>query len=93
LIRTQSQRSPYRWIEARYTTASKSLDRVVERPRPLDGAECKSLRERTVTCVEARCSRSKRAIGVRTVLEYAQENVERGRAGRPYDRSPRSHAS
>jgi hypothetical protein len=93
LIRAEPQRSTHRRIETGNASSAERLDRVVEGSGPLNCPECQSLSERAITRVEAGRSRSERTVGIRSLLEYAQENVERRGAGGSYDRSPRSHAS
>ena len=68
------------------------LDRVVERPRALDGAVREPPCERAVTIVQVLGGAAQRAVGVRAVLEDAHEHLVRRAPGRRY-LSPRSHAS
>ncbi len=93
LVRTEAQRRSHGWIEARHAPPPERLDRVVERPCALNRAVRESMRERAVSLVEAGGSGAERTIGVRAVLEDAQQHVERRRTRRAYDRRPRSHAS
>src|SRR4029079_4576027 len=54
------------------------LDRVVERPHPLHGAVRKPLRERPLALVEPLGGAPERAVGVRLLLEHAQQHLVRG---------------
>jgi hypothetical protein len=93
LVGPQPQGRTYWRIEASDASTPKRLDSVVKRPDTLDGAESESLCQCAIARVEICRCRSKCAIGVGVVLEVSQENLERRRAGRPYGRRPRSHAS
>ena len=93
LIRAESQRRPDRSVETRDPAAAQELDGVVERAYALHSSVRETLRESAIALVEvARCS-TKSAVGVRLVLEDAQQHRERSRAGRAYGRRPRRHAS
>ena len=96
LVRAEAERGPNGRVEPRDGPASDRLDRVVERPGPLHGAVGELPGERAVAVVEAGGRGAQSAVGVRLVLEDAQEHVEgrraRGRDGR-HRRRPRSHAA
>jgi len=72
--------------------AAEHLDGVVERPHALHRAEGEPLGECPISVVEPRGGCSQRAVGVRAVLEDAEQDLER-RASRGAYLSPRSHAS
>ena len=55
---------------------------MVERPHPLDGAVREPLRERPLSLVEIFGGTPKGAVGVRVLLEDAQEHLVRRPAGR-----------
>ena len=93
LVRTEAKGGSHGCVETVDAASAERLDRMVERPDPLDGAEGESLRQRSITLVELGSGATKRAICVRTVLEHALEDVERRDACRAYRRRPRSHAS
>ena len=71
------------------------LDRVVERPRPLNGAVREAPGERAVALVERSGLGAQHAVGVRVVLEDPPHDGERDPPGRRdgAHRSPRRHAS
>jgi hypothetical protein len=93
LVGPQSQSRTHGRIEASDAAPAKRLDGVVECSGALNRTERKSLRQCAVARVEAGNRRWESAISVRAVLEDSQQNLKSRRAGRPYDRSPRSHAS
>jgi hypothetical protein len=93
LVRTESQRGPYRRVETRDTPPAEVFDRAVECPDALNGSECKPLRERAVTRVEPVSGTSQDSVGIGPLLEDTEQDLECRRARGPYRLRPRSHAS
>ena len=93
LVRAETQRRSDRGIETGNPAAAQQLDGVVERANALHRSVSEALGEAAITLVETACRCTEGAIGVRVVLEDAQQHGKRGRAGRAYGRRPRSHAS
>ena len=92
LVGAQAQRRQHGRVELAHRPLAERLDRVVERPHALHGAECELPRKRAVALVEALGGGSQRPVGVRVLLEDAADDLVRRGARRCY-LSPRSHAS
>ena len=94
LERAEPERRQHRRIELAHRPLAERLDRMVERPLPLDRAEGELPRERAVAVVEVGRGAAQRPVGVRTLLGDAQEDVEGGPpGGRDLHRRPRTKAS
>ena len=79
LVRAEAQRGAHGWVELSHRSPAERLDRVVERPNPLDGAVGDPPGERPVPLVERGRLRGEGPVGVRAVLEDAPQHGE-GRA-------------
>ena len=97
LVRPEPQRGADGRVELRDRPLAECLDRVVERPDPLDGAVRKLRRERPVALVERFGGGAGGAVGVRALFEDAKEDGvcrdPRGRDRGAHGRRPRSQAS
>ncbi len=82
LVCADAQRRPNRWIELADGATAERLDSVVERPRALDGTEGDLLRECAVARVQTLRGSPEGAVGVRVLLEDAQDDLVRGAPGR-----------
>ena len=80
LERTEPERRSHRGVELANGSPPDRLDRMVERPYPLDGAVRELPGERPVAIVETGRRRAERAVGVGVLLEDALQHLERGRA-------------
>ena len=75
LVRAEPQRRTHRRIELPHRPPPERLDRVVERPHALHGAVRESLGERPLALVEPFGGAAKGAVGVRLLLEHAEQNL------------------
>ena len=94
LERAEAERRQHRRVQLAHRPLAERLDRMVERPLPLDRAEGELPRERAVAVVEVGRGTAQRPVGVRPLLGDADEHVV-GRLprGRDFHRRPRTKAS
>ena len=78
LVRAEPQRRAHGRIELAHRPLAERVDRVVERPDALDGAIREPLRERALALVEPLRRGAEGAVGVRVLLEDAQQDFVRG---------------
>ena len=94
LVGAEPQRRANGRVELANRPLAQRLDRVIERPHPLDRAVREPPRQRRVALVEPRRRRAERPIGVRVVLEDAAQHLVGGLARRrDGHRSPRRNSS
>jgi hypothetical protein len=91
LVRTQSQCCAHRRIELAHRPLPQRADRVVERAYALHRPEGEALRQRTIARIQPLGSRTQDAVGVRLVLEDAQDDLVRRLPRR--QRRPRRNSS
>src|SRR6266511_977409 len=91
LVGAQAKRRLDGRIELPHRSATDRLDRVVQRAYALHGAEREPLCERAVARIQALCGRTKDAVGVRVVLEHAQDDLVRRLPG--CHRRPRRYSA
>ena len=95
LVRAETERGQDGRVDLPHGALADRLDRVVERPLPLDRAVREATGERAVAVIQRTGLGAQDAVGVRVVLEHPPQNGEcdpprrRDRA----HRSPRRHAS
>ena len=78
LVGAEPQRRAHRRVELPHRPPPERLDRVVERPHALHRAVGEPLGERALALVEALGSAAEGAVGVRVLLEHAQQHLVRG---------------
>ncbi len=78
LVRAEPQRRTHRRVELPHRPPAERLDRVVERPYALHRAVGEPLRERALALVEALGGAAEGAVGIRVLLEHAQQHLVRG---------------
>ena len=95
LIRAEAQRSAHRRVELAHRPLAERVDRVVERAHALHGAVGEPLRERALALVEVARGGAKDAVGVRVLLEDAQQHLVRDAARRRdrHQRRPRRYSA
>ncbi len=78
LVRAEPQRRAHRRIELAHRPLAERVDRVIERAHTLHGAVREPLRERALALVEPLRRGAEGAVGVRVLLEDAEEDFVRG---------------
>ena len=95
LVRAETERRAHRRVELVHRPLAQRLDRVVERAHALDRAVRETVRERALAFVEIGRGAAEDAVGVRLLLEHAQQHLVRDAAGRrdAHARRPRTYSS
>ncbi len=93
LVRAEAQRRAHRRVELAHRPLPELLDAEVERAHALHRAVGEPLRERAVAVVEPVDGARQRAVGVRVLLEDAEDDVERGSPRGCDHRRPRTNSS
>jgi hypothetical protein len=94
LVRPEPQGGQHGRVELSHRTLAERLDRVIERPHPLDRSEGEPPRQRDVAVLEPLRGGAQSPVGVRVVLEDpAQHLVGRSPSRRNGQRSPRTNSS